>query len=136
MVFLVFSIIPTHLLCQLLANPPGVEFLDTISKYRKRNKISSLLIYVLHKTRNQACSRRSRAKTGREMYKKAWCTCKVVVLLKKPIVFLTFSLPSSPLDVKVPIRHSAARTLTSQFKISQTETTETTHLFFPATSLK
>ena len=26
-------------------------------------------------------------KTGREMYKKAWCTCKVVVLLIKPIVF-------------------------------------------------
>ena len=70
------------------------------------------------------------------MYKKAWCTSKVVVLLKKPIVFLTFLLPSSPLDVKVPIRHSAARTLISQFKISQTETTETTHLFFPATSLK
>ena len=36
------------------------------------------------------------------MYKKAWCTCKVVVLLIKPIVFLTFSLPSASLDVKVP----------------------------------
>ena len=29
------------------------------------------------------------------MYKKAWCTCKVVVLLLKPIVFLTFSSPSA-----------------------------------------
>ena len=28
------------------------------------------------------------------MYKKVWCTCKVVVLLIKPIVFLTFSRPS------------------------------------------
>ena len=37
------------------------------------------------------------------MYKKAWCTCKVVVLLIKPIVFLTFSLPSASLDLKVPI---------------------------------
>ena len=37
------------------------------------------------------------------MYKKAWCTCKVVVLLIKPIVFLTFSLPSASLDLKVHI---------------------------------
>ena len=37
------------------------------------------------------------------MYKKAWCTCKVIVLLIKPIVFLTFSLPSTSLDLKVPI---------------------------------
>ena len=29
------------------------------------------------------------------MYKKAWCTCKVVVLLIEPIVFLRFSLPSA-----------------------------------------
>ena len=28
------------------------------------------------------------------MYKKAWCTCKLVVLLNKPIAVLTFSLPS------------------------------------------
>ena len=37
------------------------------------------------------------------MYKKAWCTCEVVVLLIKPIVFLTFSLPSASLDLKDPI---------------------------------
>ena len=36
------------------------------------------------------------------MYKKAWCTCKVVVLLIKPIVFFTFSLPSASLDFKFP----------------------------------
>ena len=36
------------------------------------------------------------------MYKKAWCTGKVVVLLIKPIVFLTFPLPSASLDLKVP----------------------------------
>ena len=39
------------------------------------------------------------------MYKKAWCTCKFVVLLNKPIAFLTFSLPfpsPSPL-LKLPI---------------------------------
>ena len=37
------------------------------------------------------------------MYKKAWCTCKIVVLLIKSIVHLTFSLPSASLDLKVPI---------------------------------
>ena len=31
----------------------------------------SLLVYVLLKTRNWAFSRRSRAKTGKEMYKKS-----------------------------------------------------------------
>ena len=33
---------------------------------------------------------------------KVWCTCKVVVLLIKPIVFMAFSLPSASLDLKVP----------------------------------
>ena len=47
------------------------------------------------------------------MYKKAWCTCKVVVLLIKPIVFLTFSLPSGSLDLEVPIL-AATQTLKSE----------------------
>ena len=33
------------------------------------------------------------------MYKKAWWTCKVVVLLIKPMVYLTFSLPFPSLDL-------------------------------------
>ena len=37
------------------------------------------------------------------MYKKACCTYEVVVLLIKPIVFLTFSLPSALLDLQVSI---------------------------------
>ena len=36
------------------------------------------------------------------MSKKVWCTCEVVVLLIKPVVFLTFSLSSASLDLKVP----------------------------------
>ena len=36
------------------------------------------------------------------MYKKVSCTCKVVVLLIKPIVFVTFSSPFASLDLKVP----------------------------------
>ena len=48
------------------------------------------------------------------MSKKAWCTCKVVVLLNKPIAVLTFSLPlplPSPLSLlKLPIDSDAALT--------------------------
>ena len=36
------------------------------------------------------------------MCKIMWCTCKVVVLLIKSIAFMTFSLPSASLDLKVP----------------------------------
>ena len=41
------------------------------------------------------------------MYKKASCTCKVVVLLNKAIAFLTFSLPSTWLLLKLPNPSSA-----------------------------
>ena len=37
------------------------------------------------------------------MHKKAWCTCKVVVLLNKPIAFLPFSLLSPLPSRKLPI---------------------------------
>ena len=36
----------------LTFDPAGVEFLETISKFREGNKISCLLVYVVHKTRN------------------------------------------------------------------------------------
>ena len=44
--------LPYSLLCQMYANPPEAEFQGTMAKLRKRNKISSLLVYVLHKTQN------------------------------------------------------------------------------------
>ena len=53
------------------------------------------------------------------MYKKAWCTCKVVVLLIKPMVFFRFSLPSASLDLKVPI--SSSHTLSSSRVFLKTE---------------
>ena len=37
------------------------------------------------------------------MYKKAWCTCKLVVLLNKPISVLTFLLLSPSSLLKLPI---------------------------------
>ena len=48
------------------------------------------------------------------MYKKAWCTCKVVVLLNKPIGFLTSSLPLSLLkapNINAPTRSALVLTL-------------------------
>ena len=44
-VFVAISL--THLLCQLEAISPKAEFQGTIYKLRERNKISSLLVYVL-----------------------------------------------------------------------------------------
>ena len=91
-------IISTLLLCRMQASPPEAEYQGTISKLSERCKISSLLVYVLHKTRNQTFSG-SREKTGKKCTKKFLCTCKVVVLLIKPIFFFTFSLPSASLGV-------------------------------------
>ena len=79
-------IISTLLLCRMQASPPEAEYQETISKLSERSKISSLLVYVLHKTRNQTFSR-SREKTETKCTKKFLCTCKVVVLLIKPIFF-------------------------------------------------
>ena len=39
---------------------------------------------------------------GKEMYKKTWCTRKIVLLVIKPIAFVMFSLPSPSSDRKVP----------------------------------
>ena len=61
-----------------------------ISKLRKSNKISSLLVYVLHKREIRHFHALVVQKRERNV-KKVWCTCEVVVLLIKPIVFF---LPS------------------------------------------
>ena len=50
----------------------------TISKFMERMSLL-LLVYVLHKTWNWSFTG-SRAVDGKEMYKKAWCTSKIVVL--------------------------------------------------------
>ena len=63
---------------QMLPNFSGVEFLRTVSKYRKRKRKSLSCVPVLDKTWNEALSGCSRAVT------------------KKPIAFLPFSLPSPP----------------------------------------
>ena len=52
----------------------GVEFQKTVSKYRKRKRKSLSCAHVLNISPSQSCS------DGKQMYKKAWFTCKVVVL--------------------------------------------------------
>ena len=81
------AIIPTHLLCQMWADPTGVEFLGTISKFKKKNKILSLPISVLLKTRNWAFSRSSRAKTAKKCTKKCTARAKLLCCLLNLLVF-------------------------------------------------
>ena len=59
---------------------------DCIKVQEKKRKLLSC-VPVLDKTWIQALSRCSRATTAKKCTKKAWCTCKVVVLLIKPIAF-------------------------------------------------
>ena len=47
------------------------------------------------------------------MYQKAWCTCRVVAFLIKPISFLTFPLPSPSSFRKVPNIPESTRVLGS-----------------------
>ena len=82
-------------------------FLELNSKglYQLQEKKRKLLscVPVLDKTWIQALSHCSRAMTAKKCTKKAWCTCKVVVLLIKPTAFLLFSLPSTSSLLKLPI---------------------------------
>ena len=96
------AFIPVRWKCQMLANFSGVYFLGTALKFTKTKKNSSSLVYVLYNINVQfgifMCS------DGKEMYKKAWCTCKVVFFLSKPIAFLTFSLASPSSLLKLPLK--------------------------------
>ena len=74
---------------------------DCIKVQEKKRKLLSC-VPVVDKTWIQALSRCSRATTAKKCTKKAWCTCKVVVLLIKPIAFLPFSLPSASSLLKLP----------------------------------
>ena len=83
------------------ANSSGAEFLSTISKFMKR---INFVAACLRPSQNVKLGifTGSRAVDGKEMYKKARCTCKVVVLPCQTIAYLTFS---SPPHLKFPIIH-------------------------------
>ena len=75
----------------LIANrPTGVEFLWNIFNIQTRSKISTLLVNVSIK--REIGHFHYLVMQKRQLH--VVCTCKVVVLLIKPIVILTFSLPS------------------------------------------
>lgn len=90
-----------HVLCQVQANPPGVEFPRTVSKFRKRIKfcccllMSSIVVIMVIKVSKIMLQS---AKNFHEMYKKVCCKCKVVVLSM-------FSLLIVLSDLKVPNRN-------------------------------
>lgn len=70
----------------------GAEFLSTISKFRKRKKSLSLLVY----TSSTKCGNRHFhmvvVQWWQRNVQKMWCMCKVVVLPCLAFVYLMFSL--------------------------------------------
>ena len=68
--FFSFCVYSTLLKISNAGQCPRVGFLGTVLKFRKRKKNSQSLVYILHKTGNQAFSRRSRVVTARKCTKK------------------------------------------------------------------
>ena len=79
-----------------VGEPNGVEFQGIISKFKseKKNKFRRCLFKLSIKRKIRHLHVVVVQKWQRNAKIKAWCTCKVVVLLIKPIVLLKFSLPS------------------------------------------
>ena len=71
------AIIPAHLHCQMQPNPPGVEFLGTISKYSKR-KFRRCLFTSSVKREIRHFHVVVVQKPGREMYKKHGARAKLL----------------------------------------------------------
>ena len=78
-----------------------VDFLGTALKFRKRKKTSQPLVYSLHKTWIQTCSRLSRAM--RANVQKSMTHVQNCFFLNKTIVFWMFSLLSLSSSLKLPI---------------------------------
>ena len=80
---------------------PRVEFLETAPKFRKRKENSSC-VYVPNKMSHREIPRCSRAVTAKKCTKKCNARADVVILVIKPIAFLTLSLPSPSSLLKLP----------------------------------
>ena len=74
----------------------------TIFKFRKRKKISSLLVYVPSLKHGIRHFHVEVVQKQERKVQKRVIQVKVVVLLIKPFFFSTFTLPSASLDLKVP----------------------------------
>ena len=79
-------------------NLTKVDFLGR--KLRKRKKISSSLVISLIKREIRHFPSQSYS-NGKEMYKKAWCTCKLVVLFNNPCCF-DILVAITVVDAKTP----------------------------------
>ena len=79
-------------------NSSGAEFLSTISKFMRLSYVIACL--RIQQNVKSGIFTGSRAVDGKEVYRKAWYTCKVVVLPCQAIAYLTFS---SPPHLKLPI---------------------------------
>ena len=99
------------------ANSSGAEFLSTISKFMRR---MNFVIACLRPPQNLKLGifTGSRAVEGKEMYKKAWCTCKVVVLPCQ--AYLTFSWPPQ-LEFKINIGNLYSKSLHGRLRKSATK---------------
>ena len=84
---IVNDIIPTHLLRQIKANSPGVEFKRAIFKFRKRKEILSSFVHFLHKTWNWDVWRRSLAVMEKKFAKKRYARAKLLFCLSNLLLF-------------------------------------------------
>ena len=68
----------SHSICQMLGNFSGVEFLRTVSKFRKKE--GDCFVFVLHKMWNQAvsCNRHSCATTAKKCRKQRDACAKLL----------------------------------------------------------
>ena len=87
-------IVPTRLLCQMQANSSRVEFYQPYPRLKFMKRMN-FVIACWGPSQNMKLGifTVSRAVDDKEMYKKVWCKCKVVVLPCQAIAFLTFSSP-------------------------------------------
>ena len=69
------------------------ELFWTISKFMKRKWILSIACLRPSQNVKFGIFTSSRAVDSKEMYKKAWCTCKVVVVPCQAVTHLNFSSP-------------------------------------------
>ena len=97
------AIFPTILLCQMWANTSGVEFLRNIAKFQERNKISSLLVYILHKTREIVHFQVVVVQIRQRNVQKSVMHVQSCCFSYYTYVVLTFSLPSGRWILMSPI---------------------------------
>ena len=96
-----FKLCRVHSKCRRISRKSVSWGLLTL-KFRKRKKNSSSLVYVLLNTSNSAFSRRGRAVKAKKCTKKAWCTCRVVVLLIGTYCFFDVLVPVAAVVCKAP----------------------------------